>query len=286
MAKIYDAMRRAEEERKRMAGEQSPPTPAPVPWEVPPARATALAPAPVSAPFWKRWLRSSRGNTLVDSSNDVNKRRIALLQPDSFVAEQFRMLRGRIDSAAARRPIVSVAIASANAHEGKSTAAINLATVTAMSLGCKVLLVDCDLRRPKIASSLGLEATAGLAEVLEDRASLDEAILKVDKLNLDVLGVCSTPPNPSELLASARMRSLVEELTQRYDRVIFDTPASLGLPDSKIVGELCDGLVLVVRADVTPREDVQAALEVLDRERLLGLVLNGVDTTRERYGYY
>ena len=113
-----------------------------------------------------------------------------------------------------------------------------------------------------------------------------EALLKVDNLNLDVLGVRFAPPNPSELLASAQMRDLLQEVCSRYDRVILDTPATLGLPDSKIVSELCDGLVMVVRADVTPREDVQAALEVLDQQRLLGLVLNGVDTSRERYGYY
>ena len=155
-----------------------------------------------------------------------------------------------------------------------------------MSLGRKVLLVDCDMRRPRIHTSLGIEPTSGLAEVLLDRNTLDEAIVKVDNLNMDVLAVRYTPPNPSELLASTQMRSLVEEAASRYDRVIFDTPATLGLPDSKIVAELCDGMVMVVRADVTPREDVHAALEVLDRRRVLGLVLNGVDQTRERYGYY
>ena len=155
-----------------------------------------------------------------------------------------------------------------------------------MSLGRRVLLVDCDLRRPKIATSLAIDARAGLAEILLDRNTLDEAVVKVDNLNLDVVGVRFLPPNPSELLASPRMQAFIEEAASRYDRVIFDTPATLGLPDAKIVSELCDGLVMVVRADVTPREDVHAALEVLDRRRVLGLVLNGVDQTRERYGYY
>jgi capsular exopolysaccharide synthesis family protein len=280
MAKIYDAMKRAEEERSRGAG-IAPVPPAPMPWEDP---AIDAAPA-VPEPFWRRWL-GSRTNALVDTANDVNKRRIAMLQPDSFVAEQFRMLRGRIDSIAMHRTITSIAMTSANAHEGKSTAAINLAAVTAMSLGRQVVLVDCDLRRARIHSSLGIEPYAGLAEVLLDRNTLDEALVKVESLNLDVLGVCYAPPNPSELLASSQMRDLLQELCRRYDRVILDTPATLGLPDSKIVSELCDGLVMVVRADVTPSEDIKAALEVLDQQRLLGLVLNGVDTSRERYGYY
>jgi capsular exopolysaccharide synthesis family protein len=155
-----------------------------------------------------------------------------------------------------------------------------------MSVGRQTLLVDCDMRRPKIHRTLGLEPQAGLAEVLLDRASLDDAILKVEGLNLHVLPVREHPPNPSELLASTQMANLMEELSGRYDRTILDTPAALGLPDAKTVSELSDGIVLVVRAFSTPREEVQTALDVLDRRRVLGLVLNGTETNRERYGYY
>lgn len=122
--------------------------------------------------------------------------------------------------------------------------------------------------------------------MLTDRATLDEAILKLGEVNLDVLAVRSLPENPSELLASDQMRSLIEEISRRYDRTILDTPATLGLPDSKILSEIADGLVMVVRAGTTPREEVQAALDVLDRRRVLGMVLNGADQGHERYGYY
>jgi len=222
----------------------------------------------------------------VDTTSDLNKRRIAMLQPDSYVAEQFRTLRGRIDSLASQRPIKTIAVTSANAGEGKSTAAINLAAVTAMSVGRSVLLIDCDLRKPRIHKSLGFEPSAGLAEILLQQCSFDDAVLKVEGINLDVLAVRNPPSNPSELLASGEMRSLLDEVTRRYDRVILDTPATLGLPDAKTVSELCDGLVVVVRADVTPREDVQAALDILDRRRVLGLVLNGTELDRRQYGYY
>jgi len=97
--------------------------------------------------------------------------------------------------------------------------------------------------------------------------------------------VRAQPPNPAELLGSARMRSLVEEVARRYDLVVFDTPATLGLPDAKTVSELVDGLVMVVRADMVPREDVQSALDVLDRRRVLGLVLNGAPMDEQYYGY-
>jgi Mrp family chromosome partitioning ATPase len=134
--------------------------------------------------------------------------------------------------------------------------------------------------------ALGIEPRAGLAEVLLDHASLEEAVVKIEGLNLDVLAVRGQPANPSELLASTQMRSLIEEVSRRYDRTILDTPATLGIPDSKAVTELCDGMLMVVRADNTPREDVLAALDVLDRRRLLGMVLNGADTESGRYRYY
>jgi capsular exopolysaccharide synthesis family protein len=220
------------------------------------------------------------------TSTEANRRRISLLEPDSFVSEQFRVLRSRIDSIAAQRPLRTVVVTSANAGEGKSNVSINLAVVTAMSVGRQVLLVDCDLRRPMIHRSLGLEPRVGLADVLMDRATLDDAVLKLGGVNLDILAVRSLPENPSELLASTQMRSLIEETSRRYDRTILDTPATLGLPDSKILSEIADGLVMVVRAGVTPREDVQSALDVLDRRRILGMVLNGAEQGHERYGYY
>ena len=100
-----------------------------------------------------------------------------------------------------------------------------------------------------------------------------------------MLPVRELPANPAELLGSARMRELVEKLATDYDRVIFDAPPTLGLPDAKVVSELCDGVLFVVRAHATPHDEVAAAIEVLGRERLLGMVLNEADSSPSRYGY-
>lgn len=282
MAKHYEALQRAEMERRRKTTGSESPMPTPPAFEgaaiTPPTRKER-------AGLFGRLLAPSRGAG-ADAPSDANKRRISQLQPDSYVAEQYRSLRGRLDSLAAQRPLKTIAITSANAEEGKSTCAVNLATVTAMSVGRNVLLMDCDLRKPKVHWTLGLQPNAGLAEILMNQATLDEALMKLDGLNLDVLPVRMIPNNPSELLASPEMRRVIEEVAQRYDRVVLDTPACLGLPDAKSVSELCDGLVMVVRADVTPKEDVQAALDILDRRRVVGLVLNGIETTRDQYGYY
>ena len=184
-----------------------------------------------------------------------------------------------------QHPIRTITVTSAFPGEGKTTCAINLAIVTGLSLERRVLLVDCDLRRPKVHQSLGLRPESGLAEVLTGASSLDDAIISIEGAELDVLPVRSRPANPSELLGSAKMRALVKEAANRYDRVILDTPAALGLPDSKAVSDLCDGMVLVVRADTTGRTDIQAVLEILDRQRILGMLLNGVDVDQGRYGY-
>ena len=302
MGKVYDALRRAEEQRARRATEAPALAPAvaaePVAPELPtPAPGIPAAPslpgrgpAPLREParrlpFWKRLLGGRRARLAEETAGALNKRRICQLQPESFVAEQFRSLRGRIDSIASQQPLASIAVTSSLSSEGKTTAATNLALVTSMSVGRRVLLVDCDLRRPHVHQSLGLRVEAGLAEVLTGQATLEDAIIRVEGTSLDVLPVRSLPPNPSELLASQRMQRLVEELVGRYDRLILDVPPALGMPDAKTLCDLCDGIVFVVRADQTPSVDVQQALEVLDRRRLLGLVLNGVETDPTRYGY-
>lgn len=282
MPKHYEALQRAEQERRRKESGFDAPLPAVVPFEgpiAPPIQQT-------KAPGLFGRLFSGGKSRGFEGASEANKRRISLLQPDSYVAEQYRSLRGRIDSLSSQRPLKTLAITSANAGEGKSTCAVNLATVTAMSVGRKVLLIDCDLRRPKVHWTLGLQPQVGLAEILLNQATVDQAIQKLPGVNLDVLAARTIPPNPSELLASTEMRRLLDEVSDRYDRIILDTPACLGLPDAKSVSEICDGLVMVVRASVTAKEEVQAALDILDRRRVVGLVLNGSESTREQYGYY
>jgi protein-tyrosine kinase len=282
MAKVYEALRRAEEERRKLSDEAAPPV-ARLEWE--PDVPSEVAPARKQArPSLLR--RLWPGRQAEEATSDVNKRRISLLQPDSYVAEQFRALRARIDAMETpERPLRTIAVSSALPGEGKTTSAINLALVTALSVGKRVLLIDCDLRRPRVHGALGLRPNSGLAEVLTGDAKLEEAVVRAEGANLDVLAVRGRPDNPSELLGSPAMRQLISDAAARYDRVILDTPAALGLPDAKVVSERCDGIVMVVRANSTRQEDVQTVLEILDRRRVLGMVLNGAAAEQGRYGY-
>ena len=281
MAKHYEALQRAEAERRRKVGADSASGPL-VEWDSTPES----APKPKRG-IWHRLgsLRRKRFQA-GDTANEINKRRISILQPESFASEQFRMLRGRIDALSTQQRLRIVSVTSANPGEGKSMASINLAVVTAMSVGRKVLLVDCDLRKPKVHTTLGLEPASGLAEVLLGTSTFNESVMRVEPVGLDVLAVRSLPGNPSELLASAQMKNLLAMLSDTYDQIILDTPACLGLPDAKTVSELSDGIILVVRANATRRDDVETILEILDRRRLIGMILNGVEATRGQYGYY
>lgn len=293
MGKVYDALRRAEEQRARNVNEVASAPAAPLVHTTPaaaglpagvPDSGTAALISPSKPWFLARWFQR-KADVLEESAGEFNKRRIALLQPESFVAEQFRSLRSRIDSIAATKPVRSLAVTSSRAGEGKSLSALSLAIVSAMSLDRRVLLVDCDLRMPSVHRSLGLRPDAGLAEVLAGEVTAEEAIMAVDGTALEVLPVRKLPPNPAELLDSQEMVALLESLVARYDRVILDLPCTLGLPDAKMVSELCDGIIFVVRADRTPEEEVASAIEILDRRRILGVVLNGAEQSGG-YGPY
>jgi capsular exopolysaccharide synthesis family protein len=283
MGKVYDALRKAELQRSRRLDEAA---------EVAFAATEIAAPAlreepapPPAAPLLQR-VREDLAPRSAEDGDAHNKRRIVMLQPDSPIAEQFRSLRARIDALAEKRPLRTIAVTSALPEEGKTMAAISLAAVSAMQLGRRVVLVECDLREPQIARALGLRPEAGVTELLVEGASLERAIQRAPGTSLDVLAVRGLPQNPSELLASEAFRRLLEQLAARYERVVLDLPPTLGLPDAKTVSGLCDGTVFVVRADATSQADVQSALEVLGRERLLGIVMNGAEAPTDQYAKY
>lgn len=284
MGKVYDALRKAEAQRTRGSA-----VPASVPARPELPGEVSVPGLAADRPHWLarigRAMRRTSALPTGEGAAAINRRRIVLLHPESFVAEQFRSLRAHLDSLAAERPLRTVGLTSALPGEGKTTAAVSLALVTAMGVDRRVLLMDCDLRHPRVHTAVGLRPEAGLAEVLMGQVPLDRAIVKVDGTSLDVLAVRGKPANPSELLASSAMRELMEEVARRYDTVILDTAPTLALPDAKILSELADGFLLVIRADSTPQEDVLSALDVLDRRRVVGLVFNDAKTNESRYGY-
>ena len=208
--------------------------------------------------------------------------------PKSVSAEAYRTLRTNIQLSNLDHPPRLLVITSAGPLEGKSTTALNLA-VTLAQRESKVLLVDGDLRKSVIHKALHLDNATGLADSILDHGSLEAAVKKFDSVdNLWVLTSGSEVSNPSELLGSGRMRSLVEQVKKEHDYVIFDTPPLMSVSDGAVLASQADGILVVISPGKLRREIALRTKELLDRigTPALGCVLNGVEPNHANYYYY
>ena len=213
---------------------------------------------------------------------------ITALEGDDPAAEAYRTLRTNVTFVGAERPVQLMAVTSAGPGEGKSTTAANLAVTLALG-GHKTLLIDADMRRPLLHRAFGIVQDPGLTDVLIGLASAREAIRPDVLERLDVLPAGSSPPNPSELLGSDAMHGLVGEVRRTYDYIVVDTPPVLPVTDATVVSTIADATILTVRSGETEETSALRALDQLKRvgARIAGVVLNGVDTRRDRhYMYY
>lgn len=201
-------------------------------------------------------------------------------------AEAFRKIRTGLRFAGVDTPIQVLAVSSPLAGEGKTTTAINIAVVTAET-GKRVLVVDCDMRRPRVGDYTGLSGAVGLTDVLTGRAQAQELTQSWGEHGLDVLVCGSLPPNPSELLSSRAMADLITDLRTRYDLIVLDTPPLVPVTDAAVAATLSDGLLLVVRQRRTSRVAVQTALRSLEAvdARVAGTVLTMVRGSGADTGY-
>jgi capsular exopolysaccharide synthesis family protein len=213
---------------------------------------------------------------------------LAVERPRSALAEAFRSLRTALSFSTGTQGIRSLLVTSPSPLEGKSLVSINLALTFAQA-GKRVLLVDSDLRKPRIHKTFGLSPTVGLSNLLtsEDTMRLDEVVQPTRVENLYVLPSGPRPPNPAELLATERMRGLLREMEEMFDRVIFDTPPVVNVTDATILMHFVGGGLVVVRGFTTQRELARRASELLQgtQGRMLGVILNNADTPRGAYGY-
>ncbi len=212
---------------------------------------------------------------------------IVQVDPKSPRAESFRTLRTNLQFLDADRTDRSFVITSSIQAEGKSTTAANLAIALA-DTGVQVLLVDADLRRPKLGDYMGIEAAVGLSDALIGRAELKDVIQPWGKNSLFVLPAGAVPPNPSELLGSARMESLITEFNRAFDVVIFDSPPLLPVTDASILAKKVGGAIVIVAAGRTHKNQLKGAITALNNvgAPISGLVLTMLPTKGpDAYGY-
>lgn len=212
---------------------------------------------------------------------------ITLVDPSSPVAEQYRTIRTNLQFASSvDRKLQTIVITSSGPGEGKSTTSANLAVVFANS-GSRVLLIDADMRKPTVYKTFQLSNASGLSTVLSTEKSVVGTSQSTGIENLSVLTSGPKPPNPSELLNSQRMNQIIEEARRSYDIVIFDMPPIVAVTDAQIMASKVDGTLLVVRENVTKKEAVAKASELLKlvNARVLGAVYNGAEQSKDQ-GYY
>lgn len=201
-------------------------------------------------------------------------------------SEEFRTLRSKLYQVRAKQTLRTVLVSSALPGEGKSFVAANLAQVIVRQSGRKALLVDADLRWSRLHEYLGTAITPGLTEYLRGAATEFEVIQRGPLDNLYFIAGGTPAQQPAELIGNGRLRVLLEKMATTFDWVIVDSPPIVPVSDAAVMAEMCDGVLMVVQAEVTPLEMAQKARLEFHNKPLLGVVLNQVEAKRSYSSYY
>lgn len=206
--------------------------------------------------------------------------------PTSRIAECCRSLRTNILFSGADRNLKTIAVSSASPREGKTTSVIYLGTTMAQS-GQRVLLIDTDMRRPRLHASTGVPRGLGLSNLILGDQSYEDVIKTTQVPNLFVLPCGPLPPNPAELLMTKRFETVLQELASRFDRVVLDSPPLQAVTDAVVLSKLVDGVILVVRSGKTLRDEIRrSARQIRDvGGSIFGVIVNEFDAS-DRNGYY
>jgi len=227
--------------------------------------------------------RKLRAATLMQEE----RKHILSSSSDFFIREAYKTLRTNVSFALADDESSKVVLVTSSLQsEGKSITAVNLAVSYAQA-DKKVIIIDCDLRRPKLARLLQMRSEIGLSNIIVKPELLERAIMPTEVQSMDVILSGSIPPNPSELLSSPRMQQLIDTLRGHYDYIFLDSPPVNVVTDAVVLAPKSDGVLFLVRANRSERGSVIHAVDQLSyaKAKILGFVLNGVDMEKLHYGY-
>jgi capsular exopolysaccharide synthesis family protein len=209
-----------------------------------------------------------------------------LMDPQGAGADRFRYLRMRLRELRQLAKLQSVVITSPLPNDGKSTIAMCLATVLAKGGKHAVLLIEADLHNPSLAKSLGIQPRPGLAECLQSGFDAMSETRKIDPLGWYLLQAGKPKDNPTELLQSEALGALIQRVSPQFDWILIDAPPAQPLTDALSLSRHVDATLLVARADRTPREAIEETIELIGRDHVVGIVLNGEQNLTRRYSEY
>jgi protein-tyrosine kinase len=296
MSRIHEALKRAEQEKTAKLSTAEPPEPLIATADI---RGSMISSAPVaedhadvpnpSTPLNDSSLRYEGLMKRCAQADWKSYSTLKLLgsgDNGKVGAERFRTLRSRLYQMASLRPLRRVLITSSLPGEGKTFIAINLAQSIMGQADRRVLLLDADLRAPRLHDALGAPSTPGLADYLRGEADEYRIIQRGRDTNLCFVPCGNRVSNPSELLLNARMKTLLDRVTPAFDWVIVDSPPVLPVHDAYSLADLCDAVLFVVEAGKTNYESAKKAASEFKKNNLLGVVLNRVEDKDASYGSY
>lgn len=224
---------------------------------------------------------------LKEGESDAERDLIVQKRPRSTSAEAFRSIRTNLLLSSANHKPGVILITSPGPFEGKSLSAINLSLILAQT-GDRVLLVDADMRKPRVFKVFGLDDSRGLSTLLTGHSEIKDVIFESGIPNLYLLPAGPRPPNPAELLGSEKMAQVLKELTREFEHIVLDSPPLIAVTDSAVLSTIVDGVVMVLKAGQTTKDLAKRAHKNLKdlKAKIIGAILNDVDFERERYYYY
>ena len=302
MSRIHEALKKAEQERgtnqtaqrSEQQGEnpvgssviETAPPPSNVfsPAVMPHLNATHAKAQPASgtAPYDALWAKCTQRVWKPDPNAIVFENE----NPFFPGAEQFRTLRSRLYRMRESQPLQTILISSAIPAEGKTLVSSNLAYALVRQRGCRVLLIDADLRSPRVHTLLGAPAAPGLADYLQSTATEFEVTQRSSEEGLCFIPAGNHVTHPSELISSGRMKQFLNRVKPAFDWIVIDSPPALPVADASVLGGLVDGVLLVVRANSTPSQASQKACKELRGAHIIGVVLNTAEESSEYNSYY
>ncbi|MDU1538935.1 Tyrosine-protein kinase YwqD [uncultured Clostridium sp.] len=216
------------------------------------------------------------------------KKLITKRNPKSPISEAYRSIRTNIEFSNIDKEIKTIVVTSSQQNEGKSTVIANLAVSFAGMENKKILILEGDLRNPTVHRMFNISNTHGITDILTGQKSFDECVHKTEIEGLEVLTCGKMPPNPAEMLASNKMKALIESLKDYYDYIFIDSPPIGIITDAGIISTYADGTILVVASKEVDIEMAQISKDRLEKvnANILGVILNKFEEANGAYGYY